>query len=677
MWVNMSSLFVLLVLLGAASLSCRLFVWFGAGESQGEVRLGAWIVLFFFVLYSEFMLLGLLGLYRPWPLVVVGTVFIIGGGTCFWDTVRRGIGFLGGLSLCWPCQLCLTLLLPGLLLSIPGVIGHADITYHLPAAMYFVWSGETSGFDPRYLLLGPDACTNYFMRGHDLILSIIFFSRCPKAFLVLLKGLELTLLVCSIMALVGNRRKGWLIAALVASTDVVFTDVNNLKNDLFIGALVLFVMALLWGGRSCRLWPCVAIATALVMASKSNGLLYLGPFIIVYAGALFRQGGRLVAWALLCCWGGVFYVINWVHTGNPVHPFSLEFALLGKGMGTSNVISNGSILQNFDCWTIPLLLRGMARAMSPVHVLVYLALVIRLVSGTVCAIRARSFHPAALTSLGVVAYAFFVYTITPHSDSNAVRHDLLFSGNNLRYNLVCWCLLPCVIWRGHDLLAANNRWDFWLAAGAIAGVLSNHLSAVILKPELAFPAIAPVFMTDNAWILFLIFLVTTLLCFFILRQRRWWVRLGGMAVVCVIVAVLLPDKKFEYSETLRRMPGKTRLVEMLSARRVDCCDRIILVAPDLQSNMLLGCVMEYACTWFKHVRLKDAWPAVPASLGQVDSCMVACARVDTTIASMFRGRTYQLSFDYLEGAENACKDNLSYQDHFYKLFFFPRCKPRM
>ncbi len=314
--------------------------------------------------------------------------------------------------------------------------------------------------------------------------------------------------------------------------------------------------------------------------------------------------------------------------------------------------------------------------MSPVHVFIYFALIITLSIDAISKLSRRTFHATDLAGMAITIYTLFIYTVTPFSDNNGVCHNMLFSGNNLRLNLVFWCLLPCMVFRGHAALAGwDDRLKALLAIGAVAGVLSNSLLVIILKPELAFPALSPTFMTNNAWTLFVVFLIATILCWFVLQRRRWLLYLSEIVFACVIVTVFLPDDKFAYSETLRRMPSATRLFERLGSNWPGGRAHITLVAPGLHSNVLLGSIVEYACTRFKQVRLADAWQTRQISLTQDGSCTIACANVETTIASVLKGRAYQLSFDYLNADKNTYNGNLSYQDQLYRLFIYPKRTP--
>lgn len=253
------------------------------------------------------LFLGLAGLLRPWPVLLLAAA-IHAFGIPVWRELVSGIRPRPA----WLLAALVAVLPLALLAFYPPTAFDATL-YHLPFARAFAESGGVPFL--------PDLRFPVFPQANEILFAALMLFGPDIA----AHGLQLFATLLTAALLVSWDRGGWIAAAIFLGNPIVV----HLAGSAYIEpGLTLFVTAGFYAldrwrrdeGRGWLILAAVFLATA--ADSKYLGLFFLGAAGLVALFAVGRQRGRdvllfsAVAIAFLAPWYGRIYA----HTGNPLFP---------------------------------------------------------------------------------------------------------------------------------------------------------------------------------------------------------------------------------------------------------------------------------------------------------------------------------------------------------------------
>lgn len=389
-------------------------------------------------LSSALFLLGLLGLLRPLPLLVLGLLVHLLGAGVWRRTAARLRRWRPGRPAAGALAVGL-LHLPAFLLTLyPPTEGDA-LTYHLPFARAFVESGA--------LVVVPGLRFPVFPQANEILFAagMLLASERAAAAVHFLQMALATLALFALGERFVHRRAGAWAAALWLGTPLVVWIAGAPYVDLGFTLWTLLAVGCweTWRrrqdeGAAARPWLLLAGAFAgFAAATKYHGLFFvavLGLLILLerrergvrpgLAARLLRGLGPLAAFAAAAAvTAGPWYVRNAVHTGNPLHPF---FASL-FGSGEWGTLVDGALLPGGDLGRG--LLETAARATSQVDdflLLPWIALFD----------RARFHYQAPISPAWLLVAPLLALLVWRHREA---RRRLLLA---VAYAACCWFLFP-------------------------------------------------------------------------------------------------------------------------------------------------------------------------------------------------------------------------------------------
>jgi hypothetical protein len=222
------------------------------------------------------------------------------------------------------------------------VLSHDALTYHVPAAIYWLQTHRLGLFDVWFYnpantyspltgsmfiawLLGP--------MGNDVLGK---FAQAPAMFVVLLGMIQL----CRVMG--TSASVGAIIGIAAVCCRPFISQSTIAKDDLWLAAF--FLMAMVGAAKPLlqdRFGPYrIGAAIGMFFAVKYTALFSLPIFVLVL-DAPFRAGWRFKHWAtaigVAFLLAGPWYVRNWILTGNPLYPTDVAIGgvTIFRGMFTA------------------------------------------------------------------------------------------------------------------------------------------------------------------------------------------------------------------------------------------------------------------------------------------------------------------------------------------------------
>lgn len=536
--------------------------------------LATFIVTFFFLIYAQVIITGTFSLFNIFSLTLLNglALFIIGlRRPAIFSELRNVLRsiiseqFRQNGDWAPRAYLWLIVLLVGLYIVKPMNEGDS-LGYHLPNTMYFMNSHSTSTFEQDYLMK-ESALATYFTRGMEAIYAFFFlfvFSTIP---ILLLKLLLFFLIYFCLLDYSQNRRATLLTCLFLFSTYCFKFDLSSLKNDLIIGALIVYIFVLFYKYHKNMintLYP-IIISLALIGTIKSNGFLLVFPIFVFFVFLLKKGVKKLLVTSLLILlpFGLYFYILNTVRLGSPLYPFSVSLGRLKLFPGQPACWT--FLIPNLKASLIIPFFRGLIRATNPliIFILPWSAV---MVSKFFFKLPPRS-RIREITIPAFFLMLTFLFVIAhPLLGTEKQWPEHFYSGFTIRYGfsfILIWAALF-----SRALNTINSLRESRVVVGGtillcLVNLLWYHLFACILKPGVAFDEYAPVFQIFNNNLLLLLtaLLYLIIMLMVISRYRKFLIIL--FLLFCIAFTSATFPHQIGYSGYYKALNVKSDIFDFL------------------------------------------------------------------------------------------------------------------
>lgn len=567
----------------------------GVKDFPRAFYLSTLIVIFFFLIYAEVIIAGTFGLLHPLPLTLFNGAVLL-AAVCFrpalfprlFSDLRAMISeqFLPMKGRALKAYLWLIVLLLGLYIVKPIDEGDSLI-YHLPNAMYFVNTHSTSSFIGEWMH-SEGSPAAYFTRGMEAIYSFFFLFSSSTIPVLLLKFLLLFLVFFCLLDYGGGKRTAALLCLILFSSYLFRSDLESLKNDLMIGALLLYLFVSISKYREkigALLCP-ILFSLALIAAVKSNGFIYVLPIAALTAFLLPAKKVRFLAVAapILLGLGFYFFLLNIRHFGSPLYPY--QVSLFGRTIFSGETSSWTLLVFSAGPALIPPLARGLIRVSNPLMVLALPAAFIFLLISVFRPKTSRRNPDTAVTLFFVVLSALF-FLLHPLFGEREQWHHHLYFGGVLRYAFGLILIGAALFARA---FRRAGRAESRMAFGAtltlcLMNLVWYHLAAYRLKPEVAFSDYAAVFQSFDNNLLLALTTVFYLAAALVVASKRRKILVPIFLLACLAYSLAVYPRQLTYSGFSKSLGLKSDIFEILP--RIRHPEKSVAVSVSFQNATFL------------------------------------------------------------------------------------------
>jgi len=503
------------------------------------------------------------------------------------------------------------LLIPFIFVLLTGLgtpVGTCDLYYHLPSTMYFVLSGSTATFDPQWLY-APSLYTNFYARGFEVLQAIACLFSLPRVSLLALKCLLMAALFCCLYGQTYSRRMALCLTAAFAGTGLVSDDMLNMKNDLFIGLMLYYPVAMLLSCRPLKVHfiiPCAALSLA--VAAKATTLPVVPLVAVAWCAASWRslRLSAILCGGLVVVCGLYFYGVNCFRFGNPVWPFPLSAFGHMVCDGPARSVAGTTVLANWDLQTIPLFLRGLLKNTGPLHMVLFAGLAGIIAVRLIPSFNKQGWVPL-LGAMLLGAHAA-VFCVTPFADNNTgVAHSQLFSGHTLRFLMAAFFLMAgCAGQLLTEMQAPKLQRcvEVLCLSAALSGLFWYDATSWIAKPENAFARMAPLAMSFDNTVLAAATLSMLALATVIAAMRRGYVLFIIAAFASVIWGAVQSPQQYGYAMLFKQM-GKPEITAPVEQENNRALLPSAFVETDYPGSPMSNALMGYFYSQARAVHYAD------------------------------------------------------------------------
>jgi hypothetical protein len=577
-----------------------------------------------------------------------------------------------------------------LVLLAPGTGGDSQV-YHLPNIINILRSGSLADFQPEHLYR-PAAITTYYPRGFEAVCSLFYLLPASRPLIILFKSGVFFSFYLLLVRHSGSRTVSLALLVFLSSMDFLRADLGDLKNDLMMAVPLVWAASMASApAENKKAFWLIPLCCSAAMSMKASAIMYSAPVVLIWLWTFRRKWRMQLAaiFGIIVSFGLFFYWADWMKLGSPVYPFAVNLGSLVLAPGRPGHLLQTCILANLDQGFLPAFARGLLRAAGPAGALgllmagawVIISTRTSLAHGVKAVWRMRRSErgcsgpcatavgtkPEGLIAAALMTCWLLVFLITPFSDHNGTDvHNQLFSGGTIRMALpvvllTVWAVSrPLTGWAGRS--EARKRLVIWtVIVAALVNLTWYDVASVIIKPENAFIAQAPVAQSFDNRILAVWVAGTGAVCALAVMIRRRW--LYGMLIAgAIAVQQAGYPKSLGYTSRFKQIGRSSAAFEFLETQRIGNRDCVAVYSAD-ESSFFLACVNDYLLP-----RAGRMFFAETLDRSRDADWLIVCAKDAFDYRDNVYGREYRVSWSFLNEQDVPSGFRLVFDDEFYRIF---------